>query len=150
LQLFAEGYSSLLPNQPVDNKRPAFYYSYAKANRAGVNLALAMMLYSSKRFRTNLGVMAGDYPKANLAAEQPWARNIYELNAGFKPLQNHELWIDTGVLPSHIGLESAIGKDNTAVTRSILADDSPYYETGVRMSYKPNNQWYAAIFTLTG
>jgi hypothetical protein len=36
-------------------------------------------------------------------------------------------------MPSHIGFESAIGKDCATLTRSILADNSPYYEAGVKI-----------------
>ncbi len=42
-------------------------------------------------------------------------------------------------MPSHIGLESAIGKDNWTLTRSLLAENSPYFESGVKLSYTTNN-----------
>lgn len=150
LQLFAEAYASFIPNKPLNNQRPAYHYNYTRANKVGLNLALAKIHYSAARFRTNLALMAGDYPKANLVAEEKWARNIYEANIGVKLLSKKELWIDVGVLPSHIGTETAIGKDNPAATRSILADNSPYYETGARVSYQPNNKWNFALFALTG
>ncbi|WP_171017633.1 outer membrane beta-barrel protein [Sphingobacterium daejeonense] len=40
-----------------------------------------------------------------LPKEGVW-KNVYEANLGYKLLENHELWIDAGVLPSHIGGES--------------------------------------------
>ncbi len=150
LLLFAEVYASAIPNQPSNNQRPAYHYNYTKANNAGLNLALAKIHYSNSRFRTNIALMAGDYPKANLAAEEKWARIIYEANAGVKLSSKKELWFDVGVLPSHIGAETAIGKDNTAATRSIVADNSPYYETGARISYQPNSKWNFAMLALTG
>jgi hypothetical protein len=150
LQLFAEAYASSISNKPFANTRPGFHYHYTKANNVGLNMALAKAHYSSKRFRANLALMAGDYAKANLAAEEKWARNFYEVNAGFKLSANKEIWLDAGVLPSHIGAETAIGKDNAAATRSILADNSPYYETGLRLSYQPNPKWSFAVLALTG
>ena len=150
LQVFIEGYASSVRNHPYTKTRPAFYYNYTKANSAGINMALARVHYSSKRFRSNLGLMAGDYPNANLANEAKWARNIYEANIGVKLAKDHPVWLDAGVMPSHIGLESAIGKDNQTATRSIVADNSPYYETGLRLSYKPNDDWYLALLMLTG
>ena len=150
VQLFAEGYASSVPNNPTNKTRPAFFYNYTKANNAGINLALGKIHYSSGRFRTNLGLMAGDYAKANLANEEKWARYIYEASAGYKLSNEYNAWIDAGVLSSHIGFESPVGKDNWAATRSIVADNSPYYETGIRISARPNERWYLAMLTLTG
>lgn len=150
VQLFAEGYVSAVPNRPTSKTRPAFFYNYTKANSAGINLAIAKVHYSSGRFRTNLGLMAGDYAKVNLAKEEKWARYIYEASAGYKVSTEYNAWIDAGVLPSHIGFESVAGKDNWTATRSIVADNSPYYETGIRFSAKPNERWYLAMLTLTG
>jgi hypothetical protein len=150
LQLFAEVYASSIPNKPLTNSRPGFHYNYTKANNVGVNMAMAKIHYSTRRFRTNLALMAGDYAKANLAAEEKWARNICEANAGIKLSSQQEIWLDAGVLPSHVGCETAVGKDNAALTRSVLADNSPYYETGLRLSYQPNSKWNFALLALTG
>jgi hypothetical protein len=38
-------------------------------------------------------------------------------------------------MPSHLGFESAVGGDCWTLTRSILAENSPYFETGVRVNY---------------
>lgn len=84
VQLFTELYASSVPNQPFNKLRPVFQYNYTKANNAGVNMALARVHYSTQRFRTNFGLMAGDYATANLAAEAPWARAFFEVNAGIK------------------------------------------------------------------
>jgi hypothetical protein len=150
IQLFTEVYASSIPNKPDNKNRPGFHYNYTKANNIGVNLALARVHYSKNRFRTNFGLMAGDYSTSNLADEPQWTRNFYEANAGFKVSNSHEIWVDLGLLPSHIGIESAIGKDNFTATRSIVADNSPYYETGVRFSYLPSEKLYFAILTTTG
>lgn len=150
LQLYSEVYGSIIPNKPFDDKRPAYQYNYTGANKVGINMALTKVHYSKQRFRTNLGLMAGDYATANLAAEEPWARIIYEANAGVKLSNKKELWLDAGIMPSHIGFETAIGRDNWAATRSIVADNSPYYETGLRLSYQPNAKWYVAALALTG
>lgn len=149
-QFYAEGYASYTSNKPENKQRPAFFYNHTKANNVGVNLALAKLHYSSKRFRSNIGLMAGDYTNANLAKEEKWARVIYEANAGVLLSKKYPVWLDAGVLPSHIGFESVIGKENWTATRSITADNSPYYETGLRVSYKPTSEWYLALLMLTG
>jgi Putative beta-barrel porin-2, OmpL-like. bbp2 len=150
IQVYGEVYASSIPNKPFNKTRPAFHYNYTKANNAGVNIALARVHYSNQKFRTNFGLMAGDYPTANLANEEPWARMIYEANAGVNLSKKKDLWLDAGIMPSHIGFETAIGRDNWSATRSIVADNSPYYETGLRLSYQPNAKWYVAALMLTG
>lgn len=78
-------------------------------------------------------------------------KNLFEANAGFKISKKQNIWIDAGVMPSHIGFESAIGKDCWNVTRSILADNSPYYESGVKIRYTSKNEkLYLAAMYLNG
>ena len=50
------------------------------------------------------------------------------------------------MLPSHIGFEGTIGIDFINLTRSIAADNSPYYNGGLQLSYATNNnKWYFAL-----
>jgi hypothetical protein len=54
-------------------------------------------------------------------------------------------------MPSHIGFESAIGADSWTLTRSLLAENSPYYETGLKISYySKNEKLYVAALVLNG
>nr|MCU0348528.1 porin [Saprospiraceae bacterium] len=43
-------------------------------------------------------------------------------------------------MPSHIGFESAIGADCWTLTRSLVAENSPYYETGAKLSFTNKNE----------
>lgn len=94
--------------------------------------------------------MAGEYSGQNLAAEEPWARNLLEANIGYRFTSNESVWLDIGLLPSHIGIESVPVFNNTAATRCLISDLTPYYETGIRLSYQPNPQWYFSILSLNG
>ena len=95
--------------------------------------------------------MAGTYANANLAAEPETLKHIYEANVGVKISKSKNIWIDAGIMPSHIGFESAIGKDCATLTRSILADNSPYYETGLKIGYtSASEKWYLAVMYLNG
>jgi hypothetical protein len=46
------------------------------------------------------------------------------------------LWVDAGVFFAPFGAESWISRDNPVYTRSLIADNSPYYESGVRLSWQ--------------
>lgn len=150
VQLYAEAYATIVDSKPPAERRSGFIYNYPRANSAGINIALARLYYQKSHFRTVVGVMAGDYPKLNLAVEPKSIRNLYEASVGYRFTRSEEVWLDAGVFPSHIGLETVIGKDNIIATRSITADNSPYFETGFRLSYRPNNHWYFAMLALNG
>lgn len=136
---YAEVYYSYDFNRPIDNNRPAFLYSHNRQNEFTVNLAYIKAAYNTERVRANLALAAGSYMNANYAAEPGVLKNIFEANAGYKLSKNKNFWLDLGIMPSHIGFESAIGKDCWTLTRSIVAENSPYFESGARLSYTSDN-----------
>lgn len=148
---YAEAYYSYDFNKPVDNNRPAFIYSHNRHNEFNLNLGFIKAAYSAERVRANLALAAGTYINANYAAEPGVLKNIYEANAGVKLSKNKNLWLDAGIFGSHIGFESAVSKDCWTLTRSILAENSPYYESGAKLSYTTNNEkWLFSVLALNG
>jgi Putative beta-barrel porin-2, OmpL-like. bbp2 len=138
-------------NQPINNTRPGFIYSYNRHNEVNLNLGFVKGSYNTDHVRANLALMTGTYANANLAAEPGVLKNILEANAGVKISKNKNLWIDAGIFASHIGFESAIGKDCWNLTRSILADNTPYYEAGAKISYTTDNgKWFLSGMILNG
>ena len=148
---YIETYYSYDFNEPENHVRPGFVYSHNKHNELNLNLGFAKVNYAKDNVRANLAIMAGTYPEYNLAAEQALLKNVFEANVGVKISSKHNLWIDAGIMPSHIGFESAISKDCYALTRSILADNTPYYEAGAKIGYtSPSEKWYVAAMYLNG
>lgn len=138
-------------NRPESNTRPGFIYSHNRHNEFNLNLGFIKANYDNGMVRGNLAVMAGTYANANMAAEDGVMKNIYEANVGIKIAKNSNLWIDAGIFASHIGFESAVGKDCWTMTRSLLADNSPYYESGAKLSYtSPSGQWFISGLVLNG
>ena len=151
LSAYAEAYYSFDLAQPDDHLRPGFFYSYNRHNEVNLNMGMIKLAYAKNNVRGNFSLMAGTYAQYNLAAEPELLRNVFEANAGVKLSKSKNLWLDAGIMPSHIGFESAIGKDCWNLTRSILADNTPYYEAGVRVSYTSDNgKWYASGLLLNG
>jgi hypothetical protein len=148
---YLEAYYSYDFGNPPSGEKPSFIYSYDRHNEFNINLGMVALQYSTERVRSNFALMAGTYANANLAAEPGILKNVFEANVGYKLSSKSNLWIDMGILPSHIGFESAIGSANWTLTRSILADNSPYYESGLRLSYSsPNQKWYLSALALNG
>ena len=144
LSAYIETYYLFDINHPKSGNRPSFIYNHNRHNEFNVNLALIKVNYTAPRLRANVGLMAGTYSNANLAAEPGVLKNIYEANAGINLSKKKQLWLDAGIFAAHIGFESAIGKDCWNMTRSILAENSPYYESGMKLTYSSDNGRFMA------
>lgn len=147
---YAEVYYSFDLVQPANNERPEFLYNHKRHNEVNANLLLLQAEYERDGVRGTVGLMEGTYPQYNLAHEPAMLRNIYEARIGMRLLKRRELWVDAGIFPSHIGAETAIGMENNTLTRSLVAENSPYYEAGVILSYQPNDRWMLAGLVLNG
>jgi hypothetical protein len=151
LSFYAELYYSYDFGNPETHERPAFFYSFNRHNETSLNLGYINAGYTAKNIHANLGLMAGTYAQYNLSAEQALLRNLWQANIGLKLSRSKNLWLDGGVFASHIGFESAASKECWNLTRSILADNSPYYESGVKISYTSDNvKWYLSGLVLNG
>ncbi len=138
-------------NKPPDGDRPGFVYSHNRHNEFNLNLGFVKVGYAAERARANLAFAAGTYVSANYAAEPGVLKNVFEANAGIKLSKKKNLWLDAGIFPSHIGFESAVSKDCWTQTRSILADNSPYFETGAKITYTTDNgKWMISAMALNG
>lgn len=95
--------------------------------------------------------MTGTYANANLASEPGVLKYIYEAYIGYKLMKTADLWIDAGVIPSHIGFESAVGQDCRTLTRSIVEENTPFYESGIKLGYTTKSKkWYIAGLLING
>lgn len=148
---YAEVYYQQDFNHPENNSRPGFIYSHNRNNEVNLNLGFIKANYETENWRANLSLATGTYMNANYAAESGVLKNIYEANIGVKISKQKNLWIDAGILPSHIGFESAVSKDCWTLTRSLLADNSPYFESGAKISYTSDNgKWFLSGLFLNG
>lgn len=148
---YAELYYLYDFNQPLNHRRPDFVYNHHRHNEFNLNLGYVKAAWQQPRVRANLALMAGTYANANLAAEPGTLRHVFEANAGLKLHRQKNLWIDAGIFASHIGFESAISKDCWTLTRSILAENSPYYEAGAKLTYQTDDgKWLLSGLILNG
>lgn len=147
---YTEAYYQYDFNKPSDGNRPGFIYSHNRHNEFNLNLGFLKASYTAERVRANLALAAGTYVNANYAAEPGVLKNIFEADAGIK-LGKKNVWLDAGIFPSHIGFESAVSRDCWNLTRSILADNSPYFEAGAKITYTTDNgKWILSGMALNG
>lgn len=148
---YAEVYYSYDFSNPDNHERPSFFYNFNRHNESNLNLGFINANYTEKNVRANFGLMTGTWAQYNLSAEQPLLRNLWQANVGVKLSKNKNLWLDAGVLPSHIGFESAVGKSCDVLTRSIIGDNTPSYEGGIKIGYtSDNNKWFLSALVVNG
>jgi hypothetical protein len=137
-------------NQPKTNIRQKFLFNHNRHNEFNINLGLIKFQIEHDKYRANFGLQAGTYVSDNYAAEPIALRNISEANIGISLGGRNRLWLDAGILNSHIGFESAVSIENPTLTRSLSAENSPYYLAGIKLSFKPIKKLELAAFALNG
>ena len=137
-------------NEPVGNRRHDFLYSHNRHNEFNLNIGFVNLALQHKKYRVMLTMQTGTYAVDNYAQESGVMQNIYEAYAGLSLNKSNTLWLDIGVMPSHIGFESAISLDNKTLTRSLIAENTPYYSTGAKLSFEPNDKWTVAAVLVNG
>lgn len=148
---YAELYYTYDYNRPVSHEQPSFLYSFNRHDEVNLNFGMVQIRYEDGPVRGNFALMAGTYVTSNLASEPVGLKNVYEANAGIRLSEKHNIWLDAGIMPSHIGFESAVGASVATLTRSIQAENSPYFSTGVRLGYTSgNNRWILNLYYLNG
>jgi len=151
IEAYAEGYVSYDFSKPEDHLRPPFLYNHTRAGEANVNLAYLRSSYANDRVRMGLALGAGTYMNANYAAEPGTLQFLLEASAGIRLSKMKKFWLDLGVMPSHLGFESATSLDCWTPGRSLVAENSPYFETGIRLGYENDpGTWSFNLLALNG
>lgn len=124
----------------------AFTTQAARHSEFNVNLAYLEAMATGPRVRGRLAVQAGTSVQANYGTEPrigeysgpELGRLIQEAYVGMQVRPS--LWIDGGIFFSNVGMEGWVSRDNPIYTRSLVADYSPYYSSGVRAQWTPSGR----------
>jgi hypothetical protein len=152
---FIDSYYAYDFGRPLTIDR-AFTTQPARANEFNVNLAFVEAKLSGDRVRGRLALQAGTSVQSNYAAEPAvgsvsgasLARHIQEAFVG---VQLHDkLWVDAGIFFSNVGTEGWISSDNMTLTRSLTADYSPYYSSGVRATWQASARTTLRVDVVNG
>jgi hypothetical protein len=137
-------------NKPAGTQRQNFLYNHNRHNEINLNLGFIKLNVEHPKYRANIALHAGTYSKDNYALEPEEYRNIFEANAGVSLNKKNNLWLDAGIFTSHIGFESAISSENWTLTRSLVAENSPYYLTGIKLTHTPNDNLSLSFLLCNG
>lgn len=152
---FVDTYYAYDLDDPPGHER-AFVTQAKRSNEFNVNLAFAEAKIAADRVRGRLALQAGTSVQANYAAEPSvgatsgpsLSRTLQEAYVGYRLAEG--LWIDGGIYFSHLGFEGWISRDNWNYTRSLDAELTPYYQSGVKLSYAPGGPFSAQLHLLNG
>jgi hypothetical protein len=135
------------------NHLPSRYRAYSTqpyySDEGALNLGFVEAALDSESYRGRVAFQYGSSVVENYARESHlWWRYVQEAYGGIKI--DRKLSIDAGVFLSHIGTESWISRDNIALSRSLIADYSPYYESGVRARYAFSDMSIGELYIVRG
>lgn len=155
LQGFVDAYYAYDVAQPFDGER-RFTTQAVRHDEFNVNLAWIGVTMERRRTRARLALQAGTSVQANYAGEPrngatsgpDLARSIQEAYAGVKLRDG--LWLDGGIYYSYIGLEGWSSADNPTYTRSLVAEYTPYYLSGARLTWSATPKLTAQLHVTNG
>jgi hypothetical protein len=137
-------------NSPKGYNRHDFLYNHNRHNEFNINLALMKLSLEHSKYRSNLSFQAGTYVSDNYIKEEGVFKFLNEANVGLSLNKKNNLWIDFGIFNSHIGFENAISSENLTLTRSLLAENSPYFLTGSKLTYSLKSNIELSALVLNG
>lgn len=136
---YLETYYAYDFSNPITDAKLPFMYNYNRHNEFNVNNGLIRTYLQYGNTYASVAFHAGTYVQDNYASED--IKLISEAFVGMYLDDNKKSSIEVGIMPSYIGFESAISNSNLTLTRSLLAENSPYFMTGIKYNYEPNDKW---------
>ncbi len=152
---FIDTYYAYDLNRPIDRDR-AFTTQPARHNEFNINLALLGVTYEHDKIKGRVSLQSGTYVQSNYSSEPTEgtysgpevSRHIQDAFIEYQVGGSSH--VIAGVFPSHIGYESVLSIENISYTRSLAADYSPYYQSGVGLVQNLNASWSLEAYVLNG
>ena len=152
---FVDTYIAWDSGRPYNLDR-AYTSQAARHAEFNVNLAFIDAVMAGDRVRGRLALQAGTSVQALYLGEptvgrysgSSLAQHIQEAVVGVRMREG--LWLDGGVFFSHLGSENWVSRDNPTYTRSLIADYSPYYESGVKLTWDVRSNVTALLTLVNG
>ena len=143
---FLETFYSYNSAEPSSQASLPFLYNYNRHNEFNVNIALIKGRFTYQNLYAKIGIQQGTYVTDNYTAES--IKLLNEAYLGIKLTEKASL--EVGILPSYIGFETGTSHSNLTLTRSILAENSPYYVTGIKYNSIVSKKFNFSIILSNG
>lgn len=126
------------------------FVSNTQNREININLALIDLSYKKDRVRARFRPGFGTYMNQNYAAEQGFAKYIVEASIAYKLHEKKEFWIEAGIIGSPFTYENPLSRDQLVYSRSMAAENVPYYLSGVKLSYPINSNIVFSAYLING
>jgi len=140
INAYAEIFTTFKSNQTAGQRLSDFQYNHNRIKKLALNQACLDASYITSTFRMNVALQAGTYVVDNYAAEPAPLRALYRASAAIRLSKKKEAWLEAGTFPSYVGFESVSSFENATLTRSLFAENSPYFLTGLQANYPINEK----------
>lgn len=145
---YLDAYYSYHSNQPKTEQANSFLYNYNRHNEFNLNIVLLRAKLEYENAYASLAMHSGTYVEDNYANEK--IKYINEAFVGVYLDKNKKNAIEVGIMPSYIGFETITTATNLTVTRSILAENSPYYMAGLKLNHQLSSKLSLSEFISNG
>lgn len=149
LEGYVDVYYSYAASHPVGGTRP-YVVNYNRDNEINLDLAYLSLKYTSDRIRATFTPGFGTYMNANYADERQTLENILEAYVGIRLFKDKNIWLDGGVFSSPYTNETVYSFDQLTYTRSLGAENTPYYLTGAKLTVPLGPLWTIYLYLLNG
>jgi hypothetical protein len=135
------------------NDLPSRYRPYTTQpyynNEGALNLGFVDATLSTERYHGRLALQYGSSVIANYDSEpDEFVRYFQEAYGG---VSLSDTWsVNAGIYFSHIGMESWISRDDYTIGRSLMADYSPYYQSGVYSAHDISDRLHVELHVIRG
>ena len=136
-------------NQPQNHER-LYSVNNTRNQEVNINLAYIDIKYRNENVRGKIAPGFGTYMNSNYINETGSLKYLVEANGGICLSQNRQIWIDAGIFGSPFTNETVISKDHSIYTRSFGAEYSPYYLSGLKLSYPINKKINSYLYVING
>lgn len=145
---FVETYYAYDFNSSGSESKLPFMYNYNRHNEVNLNLGLLRAKVDYDNTYASIAFHSGTYVDDNYANEKIKFINEAFVGLYLDNLKKHS--IEVGIIPSYIGFESAASATNLTLTRSILAENSPYFMTGIKYNNTVSERLKFSFFITNG
>jgi hypothetical protein len=146
-------------NGPADraNFLPGTGTTANRANELSLNLASLEVLKTPEPVGFHLWLVAGTGADVVHAGEfvgpsagpEIW-RYVQQASVSARIPVGRGIELEGGIFPSHIGYEGFASQTNWNYTRGWMGEFSPYYQTGIKVSYAFDDEWSVQLHLLNG
>ena len=154
---FIDAYSAWNRNHPADDRNfpPGIGSTASRSTLLNLNLVVVDVQRQPRRWGFHLVAGAGPAMDVLHSGEttdghlqRDFRQFVYQASLLYAPSERMEL--EAGIYPSHIGFESFLSKDDWTYTRGWLAEFSPYYQTGVKGTFRVAGHLTAQLHVVRG